>query len=86
MKAVLHLKPAQADALIRDPVTMQPMPPEGEEKPDNNHWRRRLLRGEVAKTTAVEIDKGRKARLAAEAKVAQAEAESTAKATAAKAE
>lgn len=35
------------DALIRDPETMIPLSPEGEWKPANAFWRRRLRDGEV---------------------------------------
>ncbi|MBA4358044.1 MAG: hypothetical protein C0405_10010 [Desulfovibrio sp.] len=33
--------------VVRDPVTMAPLPPEGAAKPMNTYWRRRLRDGDV---------------------------------------
>lgn len=42
----LFLKPAPG-RIVRDPVTMTPIPPDGEEKPRDPHWLRRLHDGDV---------------------------------------
>ena len=76
--AELHLKPAREGDIIRDPASGRIMPPEGETKPRNPHWLRRLGRGEVAETTAEAIAKGKKER---EAKEAEDRAEAEAAAT-----
>lgn len=73
----IFVKPARAGDLIRDPVSKQPLAPEGEAKPRNSTWVRRLLRREVVETTAEEIA----AALAAKAK-AEAEAQAAAEAQA----
>lgn len=41
------VKPVVPGAVIRDPVTAQPLPAEGGEVPDNTFWTRRWLAGEV---------------------------------------
>lgn len=81
--AELHLKPARQGDIIRDPISGRIIPPEGETKPRNPHWLRRLGRGEVAETTAQAIAKGKTER---EAKEAEARAEAEAEAEAAAAE
>lgn len=43
----MKVKPTIPGAVIRDPVTRQPLPAEGGEVPDNVFWRRRLIFGEV---------------------------------------
>lgn len=65
--AELHLKPARQGDIIRDPISGHIMPAEGETKPRNPHWLRRLGRKEVAETTAEAIAKGKKEREAKEA-------------------
>lgn len=46
----LYLKPAREGDIIRDPASGTPLAPEGEAKPRNTHWLRRLARGEVVET------------------------------------
>lgn len=46
----LYLKPARAGDIIRDPISGTPLAAEGEAKPRNPHWLRRLARGEVVGT------------------------------------
>ncbi|EPY00882.1 DUF2635 domain-containing protein [Magnetospirillum fulvum] len=67
--AELHLKPAREGDIIRDPISGRVMPPEGETKPRNPHWLRRLGRGEVIETTADAIAQGKTEREAKEAAV-----------------
>ena len=43
---MLKIKPAAGKA-IRDPLTMKLLAPEGEEKPRNSFWIRRLAAGDV---------------------------------------
>lgn len=62
----LYIKPAVAGAIIRDPVTLRPLLPEGDEKPRTVHWLRMLGRADVVETTPEAIAKGKAERLAAE--------------------
>jgi hypothetical protein len=41
-----YLVPAPG-ALVRDPVSRQPLPPEGAWKADDEYWRRRIADGDV---------------------------------------
>lgn len=41
------LKPAHPDLVVRDPVTLQPLPAEGDLKPLDTYWQRRLIDGDV---------------------------------------
>lgn len=43
---MLKIKPAEGKA-IRDPLTMKLLSPQGEEKPRNSFWIRRLAAGDV---------------------------------------
>lgn len=42
----MKVKPV-AGRLVRDPLTMQPLPEDGREVPDNPFWRRRIRDGDV---------------------------------------
>lgn len=42
-----YLKPAE-NRLVRDPITGDPLPETGAEKPANAYWLRRLRDGDVA--------------------------------------
>ncbi|AGC43258.1 hypothetical protein MYSTI_01927 [Myxococcus stipitatus DSM 14675] len=42
----MFVKP-KPGALVRDPVTRQPLPVEGREVPENSFWLRRLAVGDV---------------------------------------
>lgn len=43
----MRVKPVIPGAVVRDPVTRQPLPAKGGIVPDNVYWTRRLLAGEV---------------------------------------
>ena len=47
----MKVKPKQG-LLVRDPDTKQPLPPEGAEVQDTQHWRRRLADGDVVRVGA----------------------------------
>lgn len=68
----LCVKPARAGDVIRDPVHLRPLPPEGAAVADTALWRRRLDRGEVVKTTVDAIVQGKMAREATERAAVQA--------------
>ena len=53
MKRVF-LKPANKDAIVRDPIHKIPLPAEGKEIKLTTYWRRRLLDGSVVKTKKVD--------------------------------
>lgn len=44
----MRVRPANPDAVIRDPRTRQPLPADGADVPDTNFWHRRIRSGEVA--------------------------------------
>ncbi|WP_000979223.1 DUF2635 domain-containing protein [Escherichia coli] len=50
---MLKIKPAAGKA-IRDPLTMKLLAPEGEEKPRNSFWIRRLAAGDVVEIGSTE--------------------------------
>ncbi|OSK94360.1 DUF2635 domain-containing protein [Escherichia coli] len=50
---MLKIKPAEGKA-IRDPLTMKLLAPEGEEKPRNSFWIRRLAAGDVTEVGSTE--------------------------------
>lgn len=45
----LTIKPAKPDLIVRDPDTGQPLAADGEVKPGNSYWLRRLRDGDVVK-------------------------------------
>lgn len=45
----MKVKPADPNAVIRDPHTKRALPAEGGDVPDNLFWRRRVLAGEVVR-------------------------------------
>ncbi len=45
----MRVKPADPNAVIRDPQTKRPLPPEGGEVPEDNFWLRRLRDGDVVR-------------------------------------
>ena len=49
--ALIYIKPARPGEIVRDPVTMIPLAPEGELKPFTLHWRRQLAVGDVIRST-----------------------------------
>lgn len=50
----LCLRPAREGLIVRDPVTHAALAPEGESKPLNTYWRRRLRDGDVVECGAVQ--------------------------------
>lgn len=46
------LKPADKDLIVRDPVTLAPLPEDGAEKVLDTYWRRRIKDGDVIETKA----------------------------------
>jgi len=46
-KETIGVKPAKEGLIVRDPVTMQPLPPHGKAVPRNSYWLRRLKAGDV---------------------------------------
>jgi hypothetical protein len=60
----LFIKPAPG-IIVRDPVTREPLAAEGESKPRNPHWLRRLKDGDVVEakpetTTGSKKERGEK--------------------------
>lgn len=51
----MYVKP-KPGALVRDPVTNQPLPATGAEVPDTQHWHRRLADGDVLPATPPATD------------------------------
>jgi hypothetical protein len=49
MSADLHIAPAPG-LIVRDPVTKIPLAADGETKPRNSYWLRRLADGDVRET------------------------------------
>jgi hypothetical protein len=43
----MHVRPTVPGAVIRDPVTQEPLPQEGGRVTDSTFWRRRRQKGEV---------------------------------------
>lgn len=43
----LFIKPARPGLLVRDPISREPLPDTGAEKPRDTHWLRRLREGDV---------------------------------------
>lgn len=52
MSDQLYLKPAVTGAIVRDPLTAQPLAAEGEFKPRSTFWLRRLREGGVIEAPA----------------------------------
>lgn len=50
MPATFYICPVDG-AIVRDPVTFQPLPETGATKPRNTYWLRRKLNGEVVECT-----------------------------------
>jgi hypothetical protein len=49
----LHIKPV-GGLVVRDPITLAPLPEEGAEKPANAYWLRRLADADVESTPSPE--------------------------------
>ncbi len=45
----MKVKPANPEAVIRDPHTRAVLPPEGGDVPDSVFWHRRLIAGEIVR-------------------------------------
>jgi hypothetical protein len=48
----MFVKPA-AGRVVRDPVTMQPLPPGGRDVPRESYWLRRLRSGDVVEIAPI---------------------------------
>lgn len=51
MTTLATLAPAHDDLVVRDPITRLPLPAEGEAKPLDTYWCRRLADGDVVMVT-----------------------------------
>lgn len=51
MTTTLTLKPAAIGLVVRDPVTRLPLAADGEDKPIDTYWCRRLAAGDVVAVT-----------------------------------
>lgn len=47
----MRVKPAKPGAIVRDPDSKRPLPPEGARVSDTTYWRRRLRAGDVVLVT-----------------------------------
>lgn len=47
MSDTIHIKPATPDMIVRDPGTFRALAADGEDKPRNQYWQRRLRDGDV---------------------------------------
>jgi hypothetical protein len=43
----VRLLPARPDVTVRDPITFEPLPSDGADKPLDTYWSRRLVDGDV---------------------------------------
>ncbi len=50
------MKPANPEAVIRDPHTKVVLPPDGGDVPDNVFWHRRLIAGEIVRIGDEPVD------------------------------
>lgn len=50
------LKPARPDLVVRDPQTHQPLPADGDLKPLDTYWQRRLIDGDVIEVDTAAAD------------------------------
>ncbi|HEY6038259.1 MAG TPA: DUF2635 domain-containing protein [Kofleriaceae bacterium] len=55
----MKVKPVDPNAVIRDPQTLQKLPPEGGEVPENTFWTRRLQQGDVVRVEETATPTGR---------------------------
>lgn len=46
----MFVKPSHPAIIVRDPVTLLPVPAEGMDVPNTNYWRRRLSDGDIVET------------------------------------
>ncbi len=53
----VFVKPARPGLVVRDPETGKPLAAEGETKPKNGHWVRRIKAGDVTVAAAPEKEK-----------------------------
>src|SRR5688572_11173965 len=51
----LYLLPAVPGSLVRDPVTLEPLPAAGTLKPETTYWLRRLRDGDVVRDLVREL-------------------------------
>ena len=51
METKIYVKPASKDLIVRDPATLRALKAEGEYKPKNTYWLRRLKDKDVVEAT-----------------------------------
>lgn len=56
MSDTIFIKPASG-LLVRDPITHEPLPTGGADKPRTSYWRRRLAAGDVIEAKAPKAPK-----------------------------
>lgn len=57
MIGIIKLKPARDGLIVRDPVTMVPLPSEGKEVERNSYWLRRMAAGDVVEAVEAVVVK-----------------------------
>lgn len=55
----MNLKPARPGLVVRDPVSMTPLPAEGKSVVLDSYWRRRLKAGDVVEATTAKSAKAK---------------------------
>lgn len=53
--STFRIKPSRAGLIVRDPETRRPLAAEGEEKPRETYWLRRLADGDVVELEPVPV-------------------------------
>jgi hypothetical protein len=48
----MFLKPARPGLIVRDPISMLPLPEDGADKPESSYWVRRMADGDVVNASA----------------------------------
>lgn len=48
----MFVKPSSPGLVVRDPVTMERLPDNGRDVPNNSYWQRRIIDGDVVLVTA----------------------------------
>lgn len=55
----MFIVPSNKGVILRDPVTMRPIPEEGAEVQENSYWRRRLADGDAILVESTEDKKSK---------------------------
>ena len=53
----MFIRPAREGLIVRDPLTLQPLPSDGADVPPSSYWRRRLAAGDVVAARPVQPTK-----------------------------